>query len=74
MRAPIANQALIAGSIEFSTIQVAGLIAALRGIPLKVIFGAFNRPLFWLYAKSDIKSVKELKEKRWLSWRIQLCS
>lgn len=64
MRAPVANQALIAGSIEFSTIQLAGLIAALRGAPLKVIFGAFNRPLFWLYAKPDIKGIRELKGKK----------
>jgi ABC-type nitrate/sulfonate/bicarbonate transport system substrate-binding protein len=64
MRAPIANQALIAGSIQFSTIQLAGLIAALRGVPLKVIFGSFNRPLFWLYAKPTITGIKDLKGKK----------
>jgi ABC-type nitrate/sulfonate/bicarbonate transport system substrate-binding protein len=40
------------------------LSAALRGAPLRVIFTAFYRPLVWLYAKPDVRNVKDLKNKK----------
>lgn len=64
MSAPVANLALIAQNVEFSTVPTAALSAALRGAPLKVAFNAFYKPLVWLYAKPEIRSVKELRGRR----------
>ena len=38
--------------------------AALRGAPLRVLFTSFYKPLFWLYAKPEIRDIKELKGKK----------
>jgi NitT/TauT family transport system substrate-binding protein len=64
MSAPVANLALIAQNVEFSTVPTAALSAALRGAPLRIIFNAFYRPLVWLYSKPDMRAVKDLKGKR----------
>jgi ABC-type nitrate/sulfonate/bicarbonate transport system substrate-binding protein len=36
----------------------------LRGSPFKFLFTTYNRAMFWLYAKSEIRDVKALKGKR----------
>jgi NitT/TauT family transport system substrate-binding protein len=59
------TQALIGGNVKFSTVGGAGLLPILRGAPLRFLFATFNRPMFWLYSKSDIRSVKDLKGKKW---------
>ena len=64
MRGGVSNQALIAGGVDFSAVPTAGLQAALQGAPLKVIFSAYHKPMFWLYARPDIRSVKELTGKK----------
>lgn len=64
MRGGVSNQALIAGGVDFSAVPTAGLQAALQGAPLKVIFAAFNRPMFWLYSRPEIRSVKDLVNKK----------
>ena len=64
MRAPIATQALLSGEVDFSTVGAGGLLAALRGAPLRFIFHTYYRPMFWLYAKSDIREIKDLKGKK----------
>src|SRR5688572_10162166 len=63
MGAPVANLALIGQNVDFSSVPTAALSAMLRGAPLRVIFNAFYRPLVWLYSKTDIRTVKELKGK-----------
>jgi ABC-type nitrate/sulfonate/bicarbonate transport system substrate-binding protein len=57
-------QALLAGNIKFSTAGGSGLLPILRGAPVKYIFTTFNRPMFWLYARPDIRSVENLKGKK----------
>jgi NitT/TauT family transport system substrate-binding protein len=64
MGAPVANLALIGQNVDFSSVPTAALSAMLRGAPLRVIFNAFYRPLVWLYSKTEIRTVKELKGKR----------
>jgi ABC-type nitrate/sulfonate/bicarbonate transport system substrate-binding protein len=64
MRAPVANLSLIGGDVNFSTVPAAALNAALRGAPLRVIFSTFYRPMHWLYSKPQIRSIKDLKDKR----------
>jgi NitT/TauT family transport system substrate-binding protein len=64
MRGGVANQALIAGNVEFTTVPTAGLQAALQGAPLKVVLSTFHKPMFWLYSRPEIKSVRELSGKK----------
>lgn len=64
MRAPVANLSLIGGDVNFSTVPAAALNAALRGAPLRVIYSTFYRPMHWLYARPQIRTVQDLKDKR----------
>jgi NitT/TauT family transport system substrate-binding protein len=64
MRGAVANQALIAGNVEFTTVPTAGLQAALQGAPLKVVLSTFHKPMFWLYARPEIRNVKDLNGKK----------
>jgi NitT/TauT family transport system substrate-binding protein len=62
--APIASRALLSGDVTVATVGGAGLPPLLRGSPLKFLFTSYNRPMFWLYAKPEIRDVKGLKNKR----------
>lgn len=64
MRAAIAPTALVSGNVEFITLGGGGLLAILRGFPLRSIFATFSRPDYTLYAKPDIQSIQDLKGKR----------
>ena len=64
MIAPIASRALLSGDVEVATVGGAGLLPVLSGAPLRFIFTTYNRPMFWLFGKAEIRSVKELKGKR----------
>lgn len=64
MSAPIASRALLSGDVMVSTVGGAGMPPILRGSPLKFLFTTYNRAMFWLYAKSDIREVRALKGKR----------
>jgi ABC-type nitrate/sulfonate/bicarbonate transport system substrate-binding protein len=62
--APIASRALLSGDVSVATVGGAGLPPVLRGSPLKFLFTTYNRAMFWLYAKPEIRDVKALKGKR----------
>ena len=64
MASGLGTQALIGGNVRFSTVGGAGLLPILRGAPVRFMFTTFNRPMFWLYARSDIRSVAGLKGKK----------
>jgi ABC-type nitrate/sulfonate/bicarbonate transport system substrate-binding protein len=64
MAAPVSNLALIAGNVDFTSVPTAAITAALRGAPLRVLFTTFDKPLFWLYAKPEIRDIKGLKGKK----------
>lgn len=57
-------QGLVAGSFDFS--QILGTLVAaaiLRGVPLKIVMVFDTRPLYWLYGKKEIQSVRDLRGK-----------
>lgn len=62
-----ANQAIVAGVngdlVGLSSIGSA-IRAIQRGAPLKTVSVSLRRPLFWLIARPEYKTVKELKGKR----------
>jgi NitT/TauT family transport system substrate-binding protein len=64
MASAVGTQALIGGNVKFSTVGGASLPPVLRGAPLKFLFATFSRPMFWLYARPEIRSVTDLKGKK----------
>jgi ABC-type nitrate/sulfonate/bicarbonate transport system substrate-binding protein len=64
MPGAIANQALIAGNVEYTTVPTAGLTAALQGAPLRVLFTTYYKAMFWLYSRPEIRELKDLVGKK----------
>lgn len=64
MPSAVGTQALIGGNVKFSTLGGASMPPLLRGAPLKFLFSTFQRPMFWLYSKAEIKTVADLKGKK----------
>lgn len=64
MSAPTASRALLSGDVAASTVGGAGLPPILRGSPLKFLFSTYQRAMFWLYAKPEIRDVRALKGKK----------
>ena len=60
MSAPIGSRALLSGDVAVATVGGAGLPPVLRGSPFKFLFTTYNRAMFWLYAKPEIRDVKGL--------------
>ena len=54
-------QGLVGGSFHFSQIPGQGAGAILRGLPLKILMVFDTRPLNWLYAGKNIKTIQDLK-------------
>jgi NitT/TauT family transport system substrate-binding protein len=63
---PTAMQALVSGSIPFSTGFGTGTRAAMAGAPVKGIIGFNNKPAFILYGRreSGIRSIADIKGKK----------
>jgi ABC-type nitrate/sulfonate/bicarbonate transport system substrate-binding protein len=64
MTGTLSNLALMSSEVEFTSVPTAAMTANLRGANLRVLFATFERPLFWLYARPQIRDVKELKSKK----------
>jgi NitT/TauT family transport system substrate-binding protein len=64
MPSALGTQALLGGNVKFSTVGGAGLLPILRGAPVRFMFTTFSRPMFWLYARPEIRSVENLKGKK----------
>src|ERR1051325_8757206 len=63
---PTAMQALVLGSIQFSTGFGTGIRAAMAGAPVKGIIGFNSKPAFILYGRreSGIRSMADIKGKK----------
>lgn len=64
MTAAVANMALVGGNVDFISSGPSVVSAIARGAPLKFVFLCYNRPMHWLYAKPEIKEVKDLRGKK----------
>jgi NitT/TauT family transport system substrate-binding protein len=60
----MAHNALLAGEAHYHGLADSGLRLAARGLPLKAIFYGADRPMYYLVAQKDIRSVPELRGKR----------
>jgi ABC-type nitrate/sulfonate/bicarbonate transport system substrate-binding protein len=64
MRANIAVNALLTRGIDYATPSTSIVKAATSGLPVKLVGVLMNRPDYFLIARKEIRSVKELKGKR----------
>ncbi len=64
MTGTVANLALMTGEVPFTSVPTAAMTANLRGANLRVLFTTFERPLFWLYSRPQIRDVKDLRNKK----------
>jgi len=64
MTASVANMALMGGNVDFISSGSSAMGAIMRGAPLKFVFTCFNRPMHWLFSRSEIRDVRGLKGKR----------
>jgi NitT/TauT family transport system substrate-binding protein len=62
--ASIGVQLTAAGHVDFTTSAGAALAAAVRGVPVKVVFPTADRPLWWMYAQPSLSSIADLRGKK----------
>lgn len=60
----MAQNALMSGEVHYHGLADSGLRLAARGAPIKAIFYGADRPMYYLVAQKEIRSVTELKGKR----------
>jgi len=60
----MAQNALLAGEVQYHGLADSGLRLAARGAPIKAIFYGADRPMYYLVGQKEIRSVTELKGKK----------
>jgi NitT/TauT family transport system substrate-binding protein len=63
IRGAVGMQALLGGSVDYTSASGSTIAAAVRGIPVKLVFIASAKPQFDLIAQPQIRSVADLKGK-----------
>jgi NitT/TauT family transport system substrate-binding protein len=63
IRGAVGMQALLGGSIDYTSASGSTIAAAVRGLPVKLVFISSAKPQFELISQPQIKSVQELKGK-----------
>jgi NitT/TauT family transport system substrate-binding protein len=63
IRGAVGLQALLGGSVQYTSASGATIAAGVRGLPVKLIFVSAAKPQFDLVAQPQIRSVKDLKGK-----------
>jgi NitT/TauT family transport system substrate-binding protein len=63
IRGAVGMQALLGGSVDYTSASGSTIAAAVRGLPVKLVFVSSAKPQFDLMAQPPIKSVQDLKGK-----------
>jgi NitT/TauT family transport system substrate-binding protein len=63
IRGAVGMQALLGGSVDYTSASGSTIAAAVRGMPVKLVFIASAKPQFDLIAQPEIRSVADLKGK-----------
>ena len=63
IRGAIGMQALLGGSVDFTSASGSTIAAAVRGIPVKLVFIASAKPQFDMVAQKEIRTMADLKGK-----------
>ena len=64
IRGAVGMQALLGGSVDYTSASGSTIAAAVRGIPVKLVFIASAKPQFDLIAQPQVRSVADLKGKQ----------
>ncbi len=63
IRGAVGLQALLGGSVDYTSASGSTIAAAVRGLPVKLVFVSAAKPQFDLVAQLEIRSVQDLKGK-----------
>ncbi|MBI2366446.1 MAG: ABC transporter substrate-binding protein [Deltaproteobacteria bacterium] len=63
IRGAVGMQALLGSSVDYTSASGSTIAAAVRGLPVKLVFISSSKPQFELVSQPQIKSVQELKGK-----------
>ena len=63
IRGAVGMQALLGGSVDYTSASGSTIAAAVRGLPVKLVFISSAKPMFELVSQAQIKSIQELKGK-----------
>ena len=63
IRGAVGMQALLGGSVDYTSASGSTIAAAVRGLPVKLVFISSAKPMFELVSQAQIKSIRELKGK-----------
>src|SRR3970040_1190459 len=63
IRGAVGMQALLGGSVDFTSASGSTIAAAVRGLSVKLVFIASAKPQFDMIAQKEIRSVQDLKGK-----------
>jgi NitT/TauT family transport system substrate-binding protein len=63
IRGAVGMQALLGGSVDYTSASGSTIAAAVRGLPVKLVFISSAKPMFDLVSQPQIKSVQDLKGK-----------
>jgi ABC-type nitrate/sulfonate/bicarbonate transport system substrate-binding protein len=63
IRGAVGMQALLGGSVDYTSASGSTIAAAVRGLPVKLIFISSSKPQFELISQPQIKSIQDLKGK-----------
>jgi NitT/TauT family transport system substrate-binding protein len=63
IRGAVGMQALLGGSVDYTSASGSTIAAAVRGLPVKLVFISSSKPQFELMSQPQIKSVQDLKGK-----------
>ena len=63
IRGAVGMQALLGGSVDYTSASGSTIAAAVRGLPVKLVFISSAKPQFDLMSQPQIKSVQDLKGK-----------
>jgi NitT/TauT family transport system substrate-binding protein len=63
IRGAVGMQALLGGSVDYTSASGSTIAAGVRGLPVKLVFISSSKPQFELVSQPQFKSVQELKGK-----------
>ena len=63
IRGAVGMQALLGGSVDYTSASGSTIAAGVRGLPVKLVFISSSKPQFELISQPQIKSVQDLKGK-----------
>src|SRR5262245_52862602 len=63
IRGAVGMQALLGGSVDYTSASGSTIAAAVRGLPVKLVFISSSKPQFELISQPQLKSVQDLKGK-----------